>query len=184
MTMKDDYLWDRTGEPDAEIQQLEELLGSLRYQPRPLEIPSSMNVRRKPGWIPLAIAAAIAVIMIGAGLWMRFANSHPAGTEQAIRTQPSAAPSHSPPDSQESMATTSGPKAVNLPQRRMANRTLVAYKPRRPVETAAPVLTEEELAQKEQVLVALRLVSVKLNLAQRKAQGLPPVNAIRNHKIG
>ena len=48
----------------------------------------------------------------------------------------------------------------------------------------AKELTEEELAQKEQVLVALRLVSVKLNLAQRKAQGLPPVNTIRNHKIG
>jgi hypothetical protein len=45
-------------------------------------------------------------------------------------------------------------------------------------------LTEEELAQKEQVLVALRLVSAKLNFAQRKAQGLPQVNAIRNHKIG
>jgi hypothetical protein len=48
-----------------------------------------------------------------------------------------------------------------------------------------PSLTEEELAQKEQVLIALRLVSAKLNLAQRKAQGLPQVNAIRNqHKIG
>jgi hypothetical protein len=46
-------------------------------------------------------------------------------------------------------------------------------------------LTEEELAQKEQVLIALRLVSAKLNLAQRKAQGLPQVNSIRNqHKIG
>src|SRR3954451_7677276 len=134
MTMKDDYLWDRAGEPDAEIQQLEEVLGSLRYQPQPLEIPTRMNVRRKPGWIPFAIAAAIAVIMIGAGLWIRFANSNRARTEQAIRIpQPSAAPSQSPPDSQASLATTSGPREADLPQRRMANRTLVAYKPRRPV---------------------------------------------------
>ena len=29
-----DYLWDKTGEPDPEIQQLEEILGTLRYQPR------------------------------------------------------------------------------------------------------------------------------------------------------
>ena len=34
--MNDDYLWDRTGEPDPEIQQLEEVLGTLRYQPRAL----------------------------------------------------------------------------------------------------------------------------------------------------
>src|SRR4051812_37641941 len=186
MTIKDNYLWDRTGEPDAEIQQLEELLGSLQYQPRPLEIPTSMNIRRKPGWIPLTIAAAIALMMIGAGLWIRFAHSNPGRTEQAIRTpQPSVAPSQSPPDSQPSVATTFGQQdqEANLPRRRTTNRTFVAYKPRRPVESYAPVLTEEELAQKEQVLVALRLVSAKLNFAQRKSQGLPQ-NSIRNHKIG
>jgi hypothetical protein len=48
-----------------------------------------------------------------------------------------------------------------------------------------PQLTTEELAEKEQVLVALRLVSAKLNLAQRKTQGFPQLNTIRNqHKIG
>ena len=36
--MNDDYLWDKTGEPDPEIQQLENILGELRYQPRALEI--------------------------------------------------------------------------------------------------------------------------------------------------
>jgi hypothetical protein len=35
--MKEDYLWDKTGEPDPEIQQLEEILGTLRYQP--LQLP-------------------------------------------------------------------------------------------------------------------------------------------------
>jgi hypothetical protein len=35
------------------------------------------------------------------------------------------------------------------------------------------------------VLVALRLVSAKLNLAQRKTQGAPQLNTIRNqHKMG
>jgi hypothetical protein len=64
------------------------------------------------------------------------------------------------------------------------NQTMVALRPRRPIQPPAPVLTETELAQKEQVLIALRLVSFKLNLAQRRAQGLPQVNSIRNHKIG
>src|SRR6266545_7807215 len=37
MNIDSDYLWDRTGEPDPEIQELEEILGTLRYQPRPLD---------------------------------------------------------------------------------------------------------------------------------------------------
>ena len=40
--MKEDYLWDKTGEPDPEIQQLEQALGTLRYQPRPLDIPAGL----------------------------------------------------------------------------------------------------------------------------------------------
>src|SRR5262245_20894090 len=93
MTMKDNYLWDRTGEVDAEVQQLEELLGSLRYQPKPLEIPATISLRRKRPFIPLAIAAAIAVLMIGAGLWVRFAKSNPGRTEQAKTSpQPTAPP--------------------------------------------------------------------------------------------
>jgi len=60
--------------------------------------------------------------------------------------------------------------------------TTAGYKVRPP---APRELTPAELAEKEQVLVALRLVSAKLNVAQRKAQGLPAPNSIRNqHKIG
>ena len=35
-----DYLWDKSGEADAEVERLELLLGSLRHQPRPLELPA------------------------------------------------------------------------------------------------------------------------------------------------
>ena len=42
-----DYLWDRTGKPDAEIQQLEEILGTLHYQSRPLEVPARVPVGRE-----------------------------------------------------------------------------------------------------------------------------------------
>jgi hypothetical protein len=185
--MNDNYLWDRTGEPDADVQQLEELLSSLRYQPRALEIPATISIGRKRTFFPLAIAAAIALLMIGAGLWLRFANSNPGPIQQAYRnSQPSSAPSQEMPGSPQSGATLSEPpvQTVNLPKHRKPTQTLVSYKPRRSIEPPAPALTEQELAQKEQVLVALRLVSAKLNLAQRKSQGLPQVNAIRNHKIG
>ncbi|HEX3143598.1 MAG TPA: hypothetical protein VHQ64_06470 [Pyrinomonadaceae bacterium] len=184
--MNDNYLWDRTGEPDAEVQHLEDLLGSLRYQPRPLEIPPSMNVRRKRAFIPLAIAAAIALLMIGAGLWVRFANSNRRPVLQAERAPDSTAPpliARSSNDQPASSSTLPEPRESSSAPRK-ANRGVIAPKSRRPIQPAAPVLTAEELAQKEQVIVALRLVSFKLNLAQRKAQGLPQINSIRNHKIG
>lgn len=186
MNMNDNYLWDRTGEPDAEVQQLEELLGTLRYQPRPLEIPADTNIRRKRNFIPLAVAAAIALLMIGAGLWIRFANSHERPVEQVKREIQPAAPEQSVPALKDQLATalpTAEPKETRSGTRK-ANQSQIAFNSRRPIQPAAPVLTPEELAQKEQVLVALRLVSAKLNFAQRKTQGLPQVNAIRNHKIG
>ena len=46
--MKEDYLWDKTGDPDPEIQQLEEILGTLRYEPKPLELPQDLTPRRVP----------------------------------------------------------------------------------------------------------------------------------------
>jgi hypothetical protein len=43
----------------------------------------------------------------------------------------------------------------------------------------------EALQAKEQLMVALRLASEKLNLAQRRTQSSSPPNLIRNqHKIG
>ena len=68
--MKDNYLWDRTGEVDPEIQQLEEDLGTLRYQPRPLRIPANIQIRRRRNFVPaLAIAAAIALLAVALGIW-------------------------------------------------------------------------------------------------------------------
>ncbi len=52
--MNDQYLWDRTGPPDPEIEALEAALAPLAYRPRPKVI--SMRPRV---WIPAAVAAAV-----------------------------------------------------------------------------------------------------------------------------
>jgi hypothetical protein len=62
--MNDDYLWDKSGEPDPQIQQLEEILGTLRYQPRPLNLP-----RRRNYLALLAIAATVVMALLAGGLW-------------------------------------------------------------------------------------------------------------------
>ena len=72
--MNDDYLWDKSGKPDPDVQQLEEILGTLRYQPRELEIPPAIQVGRKSFMARgLAIAAAIALAVVGLGVWMNLA---------------------------------------------------------------------------------------------------------------
>jgi hypothetical protein len=43
--MNEEYLWDKSGEPDPEIQELEETLGSLRYQPNVLNYRTTTNSR-------------------------------------------------------------------------------------------------------------------------------------------
>ncbi|HJQ67938.1 MAG TPA: hypothetical protein VKA70_03140 [Blastocatellia bacterium] len=62
--MKDDYLWDGTGEPDPEVERLEQMLSVYKHQPKKLDLPARPTV-----WFPrhLAAAAAIALMAI-AGL--------------------------------------------------------------------------------------------------------------------
>ncbi len=52
--MKDEYLWDRSGAPDREVQRLEQVLAPLRYQHR--ELRPAGKVRGGARW---AVAAAV-----------------------------------------------------------------------------------------------------------------------------
>ncbi len=62
--MREDYLWDRSGPPDPEVERLERLLAPLSYRGAPAA------PARKP-W--RAMAAAAAVVLAAASLW-RFDN--------------------------------------------------------------------------------------------------------------
>ena len=183
--MKDNYLWDRSGEPDAEIQELEEILGTLRYQPRPLEIPSHIKIGYRRHFVPaMAIAAAIALFAILIAAWFSF-NRRPAPALQANNNSHIDQPvkATQPPPNNETPKATVVKNATEPGKHREVLATNRIRVPRSQIRQ--PALTPQELAEKEQVLVALRLVSFKLNVAQRKTQGPPPLNTIRNqHKIG
>ncbi len=189
--MEDNYLWDRSGDPDPEVQELEEILGTLRYQPQPLEIPRNIRVDRRRTFFPaMAIAAAIALFAVLLGLWFSFNRRQTVPPIQARDSQidqnRNAGPPQVAPNNQASPAPVSSPKPQGI-QKRESPRNLLARNVSRGTRTQIrqPGLTPEELAEKEQVLIALRLVSAKLNLAQRKTQGTPQLNMIRNqHKIG
>ena len=191
--MNENYLWDRSGEPDPEVQNLEQILGSLRYQPRPLEIPNDVVLRGiRPFFTKLAIAAAIGLIAIALGLWVNFNRPRTVPAVVAKRDSPTdqkrnaPQPQIAPNENASRFAVVKDPTPTNIQKRhRQPARTFVAQNKSRDTAIRQSALTPQELAEKEQVLLALRLVSVKLNLAQRKTQGLPQLNIIRNqHKIG
>lgn len=199
--MKDDYLWDRTGEPDPEIQELEEILGTLRYQPRALEIPADLEVDRKRSFFrnfgpTLAIAATIAMLLLGLGIWLGLQRAQPgpiAETPKAtdVKPNPAPAPLRSPGETPNStaMASSPGSKSIETPGPRVSE-PVVARVPnrlRKQPANAPEALAKarEGKAAKDQLMLALRLASLKLNIAQKKTQDINSREPIHNqHKIG
>jgi hypothetical protein len=57
--MNEDYLWDRSGEPEPEVARLEQLLGQLRRPERALKHAKSEPWWRERRWPTLAAAAAV-----------------------------------------------------------------------------------------------------------------------------
>lgn len=81
--MNDDYLWDKSGEPDPQTQHLEEILGTLRYQPKPLRLTSRRN------YLPLlAIAATVVVALLTTGVWLQTQTSEASIPAVAIAQPP------------------------------------------------------------------------------------------------
>jgi hypothetical protein len=63
--MNENYLWDGSGEPDADVQHLEALLGTFRHRRGPMEFPAFVYVPRRSRmlWVP-GVVAAMAIIIL------------------------------------------------------------------------------------------------------------------------
>jgi hypothetical protein len=178
--MNDDYLWDKSGQPDPEVRQLEEILGTLRYQPRPLQLPDDLPMPRRRNYFPvLAIAAAVLLALIAGALWLKVRTVSQSEPQQAhfevVPPVEKAGPMNNenvvPP---KKVAPREESVAVNKKHRHRSSANVLATRER-----------EEALAAKEQVMLALRLASEKLNLVHRRTQSTPPLNQIKNqHRVG
>ncbi|HSK62784.1 MAG TPA: hypothetical protein VK893_03050 [Pyrinomonadaceae bacterium] len=140
--MNDDYLWDKSGEPDPQIQQLEEILGTLRYQPRPLNLP-----RRRNYLAPLAIAATVVLALLAGGFWTQWTQIQ--SPEPSIPSIAIAQPANPP---------------INPPL------SVSTVSPKKRTPRLAKHDQREALAAKQQLMFALRLASEKLNTASRRTQ--------------
>ncbi|MBA2341025.1 MAG: hypothetical protein H0V88_11560 [Pyrinomonadaceae bacterium] len=157
-----DYLWNKTGEVDSEIERLEEALRPLRYQPQVLELPAHAKPERPRTtfYFPLVAAAILAIIAL-AGMWARLihTDSHK-NQPQAVGNLPSPdvrAPQESNPNVQQ--ATVTQTDAPIAPQN--TNSSLYYYQQSKAARHASPRTHRESLAlrvknenRKQQTFVA------------------------------
>lgn len=198
--MNEDYLWDKSGEPDEEIQQLEQTLGRLRYKRpvKPLQLPVTLaRPWYQPGFSPaLAIAATLVILVLAGGLWLslRRTNSNNGGGSIASSTAP---------EVNRSPQLTSGPSRPIGPIDTTGRVSIQDVKKQSPKSSAPrfplnrnsqhePVVRRQEVANlsernsrlrreqrinregelaKEQLIKALLITSDKLNEVQKKIQG-------------
>ena len=198
--MSDDYLWDRTGQPDPEIQKLEEVLGTLRYQPRPLRIPAGLQVGRERSFFRssaprLAIAATIVLLLLGLGVWLGLQRLQRRQQSEIVKTGGAVKPNQarSPNENRSPALASSSPepeqKRIDEPRRHRVNPSLLAGNSNRNAAVKKPQFTAQQFqaaeTAKDQLMLALRVASAKLNFAQKKTQDLNQREPVHNqHKIG
>ncbi|MEJ7713624.1 MAG: hypothetical protein WKF84_28195 [Pyrinomonadaceae bacterium] len=100
--MKDDYLWDGSGEPDPEVKQLEEAFSSLRFEMKAPPLGNVFNhVRRQRSvgryYPTLAVAAAITIAVMAGALLTRinFKALPDASITQSYKSEPESQLIHS-----------------------------------------------------------------------------------------
>jgi hypothetical protein len=191
--MSHNYLWDKSGEPDAELQQLEETLGRLRHQrpapawPAPVA-PINQAAQRK-WWPRLAAVAALVCLTLAAGWWLALRQSGGrANPSDVVVVNPDALPSPSPtpgsavlpatpPQDQPNGEADRGKRVPNLRRqpelavttsRQMQRATAERSQPGKRSQTLDPQMREEGERAKAQLMLALHLTQTKLHLARKK----------------
>jgi hypothetical protein len=145
--MNDDYLWDRSGEPDPEVERLERVLVNYRYQPRPLSpVLRSHLSTRGSGWVKFtAIAAAILIVL--AGLWIFKVQKNSVATPQELITESAEPPKND--ERREVVPPTVGPEKQSVP--------IIARKPGKGNRKGSPALTAERFTNTDSDSAAERL---------------------------
>jgi hypothetical protein len=218
-----DYLWDKTGEPEEDVAQLENLLGALKYQPRPLEIPATAMptqtaattaAQTRPAQFfsrpRLALAASLVLTLL-AGAWLFTRQGEPQRNQLAEVEQGSPAagsvnpdravvpnaeahqnafPGHTEPsEPREDKAVAFVAASTPRPRRPTRRPVVKRHRLQQRVEENSPApqeevasaegatgwqveqpLTPQQREATEQLMLALRLASAKLNYAQREMQ--------------
>ncbi|HEY0323016.1 MAG TPA: hypothetical protein VGC66_18820 [Pyrinomonadaceae bacterium] len=186
--MKDDYLWDKTGEADPEIQHLERVLGQLRHKRSSQELLPALDKLPRTNPRPfsklLAIAATLAFALLALGAFLvnqRQLKKQEVGNSTVVMVNPGLPePTIAPSDAKTSRAdeikqpdndrsiTVADP--VSTPRR-----SVIESRRRSPIRIREASITEREQAEgllaKERLIKALEITSSQLNFVQKKVKG-------------
>lgn len=83
--MSEDYLWDKTGEPDPQVQRLESLLAPLGHQPGKIPVLPS----RRRSRVAVALAVAASLLVVAGAVWMVERHTRPAWQVAILNGSPS-----------------------------------------------------------------------------------------------
>jgi hypothetical protein len=186
--MNEDYLWDRSGNPDADVKEFESLLSELRFDEKTSTPPAfelSAASTRRSFVIPFALAASLTLLLTtGAVLFM-----HSQGRKELIVRAGVTAPSTSPISFEAGSSLVTSPATDQESAKNLAgakNQKLKPYLHGRRHASVVPGgnATAEQVVQrrqgeriKDELIMAMRIASAKLNFAQRKVvvnkDGLP-----------
>ena len=192
--MKEDYLWDKTGE-DAEIQGLENALKAFRFQEHaPPELPQKvLTIEKAPrrsffrfGFAFAALAAIVVALSIG---WLQFTGGKIPAAEIATKTtelkraEKVAGDSFiEPQDFSPIVKPENPPPAVKSNIVKIRQRRAPVVRPQKTVlrKTKAPVetLTAEEKYAFERLMLALSITGSKLRIVKDKIDGIEEQNAV------
>lgn len=199
--MKEDYLWDKTGE-DAEIQDLENALKAFRYQETaPPELPAKVFTveKEKPRrffQFGFAFASFAAVVVVLSVVWFQTGNNKKSGdddvaqnsmpkTEDKFDSKTAGNPfdkspeTTAPPEKIESRPRAVKPNIVkarqlNAPVIRPNKAVVRNIKVKEPAET----LTAEEKYAYDQLMLALSITGSTLRMVKDKIDGIEEKNAV------
>ena len=190
--MNEDYLWDKSGETDPEIAELERQLGRLRFKAaaHPLALPTALPATawyRRNFSSMVAIAATLVILLLAGGLWLSWRGSifndgkilqvADSGPRPPIGPIDSTTAANKPeaPQVNNSASNTVQPARFRDRARSERRRELIAA---RAAINQARARREQQLARegeaaKAQLIRALYITSDALNTVQRKIQGEP-----------
>lgn len=178
--MKEDYLWDKSGTPDPEIEKLENALQVFRYkETQPPALPAnnvvafkndSKNVStRRVFSIPMTIAASVALMAVVSGLWFFISNNQKqAGNNVVLEIRQ---------EEEIPWAMLPIEKTVDVKDEKKDEKNVVLFPSQNarniphPKQEEEIKLTDEERYAYEQLMKALKITSDKLNYIKQKTQG-------------
>jgi len=166
-----DYLWDKNGARDAEVERLESLLGQLRHRPRPLALPDELTAMRaqaglhalparrrfRTSWLAFAATLLLAFVALALALLRTGANGSNVQTASQVSLENSRRGQQqstgNQPQNVERQATASPTKDVAPPNQdnvTVANVTVASVPQKRDVQVIANAVAKEN--RKEQQL--------------------------------